>query len=61
MALNKAAKNAPQIFTTANSNPNTAKIKPGKVGDICVDTTLMTLYFCKGLTGTNDWGTAGTA
>jgi len=60
MAIKKASKESPKIFSGA-SNPNTLGIVPTKVGDIFVNTDLMTLYFCKSLTDTYKWGTAGTA
>lgn len=60
MAIKKASQQSPVIFSGA-SNPNTLGIVPGKVGDIFINTDLMTLYFCKSLTDTYKWGTAGTA
>lgn len=50
----------PVVFTGSNSNPNTAKLSPTKVGDLYIDTDLKTIYFAFGMSGTQ-WGTAGTA
>ena len=61
MATKKASKVTPTIFTGSNKNPNTYKVEPGKIGDIYVDTDLLTLYFCKSLTGSYKWGTSGTS
>jgi hypothetical protein len=60
MAIKNASKESPTIFS-GESNPNTAGITPGKVGDIYINTDLMVLNFCKSLTDTYKWGTAGTA
>ena len=60
MAIKKSSKDSPTIFS-GTDNPNTAAIIPNKIGDIYVHTSLSTLYFCKGLTGSEKWGTAGTA
>jgi len=59
MAIKKTSKEAPQIFV-GSTNPNTDKVAPTKVGDIYVNTALLTLHFAFGLAGTQ-WGTAGTA
>ena len=60
MAIKRASKEAPQIFT-GESDPNTLKTSPTKIGDLFINTDLMTLHFCKALTGSYKWGTAGTA
>lgn len=60
MAIKKTTKESPRIFI-GTSEPNAAGIKPDKVGDLYVNTGLMTLYFGKALTGSYPWGTAGTA
>jgi len=59
MAQNKPSKISPQVFV-GSTNPNTDKVEPTKVGDIYVNTALLTLHFAFGLAGTQ-WGTAGTA
>ena len=60
MAIKKSSKESPTIFSGA-SNPDTAGIIPEKIGDIYINTDLMTLHFAKSLTDTYKWGTAGTA
>jgi hypothetical protein len=60
MAIKKAAKNAAQIFS-GSGDPNTLKIQPTKVGDIYIDLQLERLLFCKSVSASSKWGTAGTA
>jgi hypothetical protein len=61
MAILKASKESPQIFT-GTLNPNTARIAPGKIGDLYIDLGLNRLMFAKTTAvGANTWGTAGTA
>lgn len=68
MAIKKASKEAPQIFVVSD-NPNKLGTIPTKVGDIAINTTINTLYFCKTLgkptpasgNAVDHWGTAGTA
>jgi hypothetical protein len=58
MAIKQTVEHARVQYGT--SNPNTAIIRTGKIGDLYVNTDLKTLYFAFGLSGTQ-WGTAGTA
>lgn len=68
MAIKKGSKESPQIFVVTD-NPNKLGTTPLKIGDIAINTGLMTLYFCKSTAkGTpalgcviDSWGTAGTA
>lgn len=60
MAIKKASKEAPQIFS-GSGDPNTLGIVPTKVGDIYVDLSLERLLFCKSVSASSKWGTAGTA
>jgi len=68
MAIKKASKESPKIFVVAD-NPNVLGTTPDKIGDIAVNTGLLTLYFCKTLADDtpaagcviDNWGTAGTA
>jgi hypothetical protein len=60
MAIKKASKEAPQVFT-GSGDPNTLGISPTKVGDIYIDLQLERLLFCKSLSASSKWGTAGTA
>jgi len=56
MAIKKASKEAPKIFTPS-AEPNSLKIAPTKIGDIAIFGT--SFYFAFGMAGTQ-WGTAGT-
>ncbi len=60
MAIQKASKESPKIFF-GTSEPNAAGVVPSKVGDLYIQTDLSTLYFCKSVTASSKWGTAGTA
>lgn len=60
MAINKASKESPKIFS-GTADPNTANVSPTKIGDLYIDTSIERILFCKSLTGSNKWGTAGTA
>ncbi len=60
MAVKKASKESPQVFT-GTGDPNTLGISPTKVGDIYIDLELERLMFCKSLSASSKWGTAGTA
>jgi len=60
MAIKKASKESPVIFS-GTAEPNAGNVVPGKIGDLYINTDLMVLHFCKSLTDTYKWGTAGTA
>lgn len=61
MAIKKTTKESPRIFT-GTSEPNAAGVLPDKVGDIFIDTSVACgLYFAKAISGSEAWGTAGTA
>jgi len=59
----KRDKYQPNIFT-GSGNPNTDAIEPTKVGDLYIRVHdgegSAGIYFCKSLTNTCKWGTAGT-
>jgi hypothetical protein len=63
MAIKKAAKFAPTIFT-GSEEPNDANVEPGKVGDLYIrvhsGAGSAGIYFCKTIHGSGKWGTAGT-
>jgi hypothetical protein len=60
MALKKASKETPQIFS-GSGDPNTLGIAPTKIGDLYIDLSLERILFCKSLSASSKWGTAGTA
>ena len=63
MAVKKASKDAPTIFS-GSSEPNAADIQPTKIGDLYIRIASgagsASIYFCKTLSGSGKWGTAGT-
>lgn len=68
MAILRTSKHSPHIFVVED-NPNVLGTTPSKIGDIAINTDLMTLYFCKTMEDPtpaagcviDNWGTAGTA
>lgn len=63
MAIKKASIESPVIFT-GSAEPNAGGIVPTKVGDLYIRIAAgagsASIYFCKTLSGSGKWGTAGT-
>jgi len=63
MAIKKATKVSPVIYT-GSAEPNAAGIEPSKVGDLYIrvhsGAGSAGIYFCKTISGSKKWGTAGT-